>query len=134
MACSQPSPKFIQSPAYMSQHKNYRSILSVPIIHVYDEDTGTSPFPQERCCSLYQADTTPGDTAYMLHHQLISLRSLVAVSSKFLCCSFAKPFFNPWETQSLSVDARDAPKQVSLPLFSNQSTPVLSTTEITAAT
>lgn len=68
----------------------------------------------------------------MLHHQLISLCSLVAASSKFLCCSFAKTFFSPWETQS--VDGKDAPKQVSLPVFSNQSTPVLSTTEITAAT
>lgn len=48
-ACSHPPPKFIQSPVYASQLKNSRSILSVPIIHVYDEDTGTSPFPQERC-------------------------------------------------------------------------------------
>lgn len=48
-ACSHPSPKFIQSPVYTSQLKNSRSILSVPIIHMYDEDTGSSPFPQERC-------------------------------------------------------------------------------------
>lgn len=113
-AFSHPSLKSLPSPAYISQLKNERSLLSA----LTGEEIGAAA-PHGKGVASWTRQT-PEDTVCTLCHRLITVWPLMAVSSQLLCCSFAKAFCSPWEIQS--AGRRDAPKQVSLPVFSSQTT------------